>query len=183
MTDLHALLRRELDAVVADPADGDLLTRCDPWTVSDVYRHLAATFYRYDELLRRARDGRMEPPFGPDDLPAENQRAVDGFPPGLDPRRSLCEHASRFIAMATDLDELMPSHKGVWRVALQLGLGLAELAIHHDDIARARGGTYRPADDVCAAIVAAYEQLGRGSSEGGDVWAWILRASGREISG
>ena len=41
----------------SDPAADLLPTRCPPWKVLDITRHLAATVARFNRLLRQSRDG------------------------------------------------------------------------------------------------------------------------------
>ena len=72
--------RHELGAYVDDVSDGardDQPTRCSPWTVRDVTAHLAATFQRFHRMLDQGRGGDFTPPFSPEELDAENLRAVE----------------------------------------------------------------------------------------------------------
>lgn len=173
------LLRRETDAFVLEQVDPALPTRCAPWTVADVRKHIAATFYRFNELLRRGRVDNFVQPFAPDELDAENQRAIDAWPTGRDPSRAVCEQVGRFLALAVDADAPMPHQRGVIPVGLQMRWGLADVVIHHDDIAGAQGREYEPEPDVVNAIVPAYEALGGAHAPRQDRWAWILERSGR----
>jgi len=176
------LLRAEADAyitTVRDEAIVDVPTRCPPWTVSDITRHLAATFHRYVELLRRSRTGDFRPPFKPEDLAEENLRAVREF--SGDPIDAACEEVSRFISLASDPAEPMINQRGTIPVGLQMCFGIDEFAIHHDDVAAARGGTYRPSTEVVELLVETWKALTAGEvpSPGADPWAWILEKSGR----
>jgi uncharacterized protein (TIGR03083 family) len=178
------LLRSEADAyitTVRDPSAWELPTRCPPWTVLDVTRHLAATFHRYVELLRRSRTGDFRPPFKPEDLAEENLRAVEFTG---DPIDSACEEVARFISLAHDPAEPMINQRGTIPVGLQMCFGINEFAIHHDDVAAARGGTYRPSDEVVGVLVETWRALtaGESSRSGADPWRWVLERSGRSLS-
>lgn len=173
------LLRAEVDALVRYQVDATLPTRCAPWTVGDVRKHVAATFYRYNELLRRGRVQNFADPFAVEDVPAENQRAIDNWPVARDPDKAMCEQVGRFLELAVDPEALMPNQRGVIPIGLQMRWGLAELAIHHDDIARASGSTYQPEQTVVTAIVPAFEALVDLRAPADDRWAWILAESGR----
>ena len=52
------------------------------------------------------------------------------------------------------------------------------LAVHHDDLAHATGTSYRPRDDVVAALVTMYGAI-HGMPTGPDPWACLLQATGR----
>jgi len=176
------LLRNEADAYIADARVvemRDLPTRCPPWTVHDVTRHLAATFHRYVELLRRSRTGDFRPPFKPEDLAEENLRAVREFTG--DPIESACEEVARFISLASDPAEPMINQRGTIPVGLQMCFGINEFAIHHDDVAAARGSSYRPSDEVVGVLRETWKALTGGETppSGADHWAWILEHSGR----
>jgi uncharacterized protein (TIGR03083 family) len=176
------LLRAEADAYIStvkDAALWDLPTRCPPWTIQDITRHLAATFHRYVELLRRSRTGDFRPPFKPEDLAEENLRAVREF--SGDPISSACEEVARFIALADDPAEPMINQRGTIPVGLQMCFGIDEFAIHHDDVAAARGGVYRPSDEVVGVLSETWRALTGGETPPPrtDDWSWILEKSGR----
>jgi uncharacterized protein (TIGR03083 family) len=176
------LLRSEADAYIADARFVEmqpLPTRCSPWTVHDLTKHLAATFHRYVELLRRSRTGDFRAPFAPEDLAEENLRAVREF--SGDPIESACEEVARFISLVSDPDEPMINQRGAIPVGLQVCLGINEFAIHHDDLAGARGGSYRPSDEVVEVLSQTRKALKAGETPppGTDPWSWILSKSGR----
>lgn len=176
------ILRSEADAYIStvrDQSVWELPTRCPPWTVMDVTRHLAATFHRYVELLRRSRTGDFRPPFKPEDLAEENLRAVREFTG--DPITSACEEVARFISLVEDPAEPTINQRGTIPVGLQTCFGINEFAIHHDDVAVARGGTYRPSDDVVGVLIETWRALTGGEAPpgGSDAWPWILERSGR----
>jgi uncharacterized protein (TIGR03083 family) len=174
------LVRAELEAYlddVADPALRGRPTRCAPWTVSDVTAHLAMTFRRYLDRLRRSRAGKLDAPFARDDLDAENQRAVSNF--RGDAFQALEASTLRFLHMATDPDELVAHYFGPIPIGLQVLFGLNELAIHHDDVDYAGGRRYRPPSSVVRALVPVWERVLGGLPPAEDEWAAILAASGR----
>jgi uncharacterized protein (TIGR03083 family) len=180
--DTTMLVRRELLLYLeaASRADSSLPTRCPPWSVRDVTAHLAATFERYARNLERGRSGDLTPPFAPDELDAENHRAVEEFVG--DPELVLADEAERFLQLVGDLDELMPHQLGPIAVGQQLYFGLRDLAIHHDDIAAASGAAYRPGADVVDVLDEMSTKLGRygdGDRDESDLWASLLRLSGR----
>ena len=176
------LLRSEADSYITfvkDPETWGLPTRCPPWTVLDVTRHLAATFHRNVELLRRSRTGDFRAPFKPEDLAEENLRAVREF--SGDPIQFVCEEVARFISLADDPAEPMINQRGTIPVGLQMCFGINEFAIHHDDVAAARGSSYRPSDEVVGVLRETWKALTGGETprSGADHWAWTLEQSGR----
>jgi uncharacterized protein (TIGR03083 family) len=173
---LQAELGAYLDAA-GDPDVQGLPTRCRPWTVHDLTAHLAMTFKRFARLLERSRAGDLSPPFARDELAAENLRAVAGFTG--DPSAELRRWAGGLVAAATDPEEPMAHQFGPIPVGLQLLFGLDELVIHHDDLAAALGGSYRPPGPVVQALVLVWERVLGGLPPGADDWARILIASGR----
>ncbi len=175
--DTSPLIQRELMLYLeaASRTDPDLPTRCAPWTVRDVTVHLGVTFERFADMLEQGRTGDMTPPFASDELDAENLRAVAAF--GGDADIHLADQAERFLGMVGDPDEIMPHQRGPIPVGLQLLFGLADLAIHHDDIAVAAGARYQPGKDVVDALDAGYSRLGAweaGERNADDVWGSIV---------
>jgi len=168
-------------AAAADPALQHLATRCPAWTVHDLTAHLAATFRRFADQLGKANAGDLTAPFGPGDLTRENLRAVELF--RGDPRRALEQHATRFLREAGGAQpgQLMGHQRGPVPVGLQAMWGLSELAVHHDDLADATGGSYRPGDPIVAALVA-MKQAVDGFHVGDDPWLEYLRSTGRHIA-
>jgi len=175
------LLRSEADSYITDARVSEaqsLATRCPPWTVNDLTKHLAATFHRYVELLRRSRTGDFRPPFAPEDLAEENLRAVCEF--AGDPIETVCEEVARFISLVRDPEEPMINQRGTIPVGLQVCFGINEFAIHHDDLAGARGGVYRPSDEVVGVLRQTWNVLTAAETPTGtDPWGWILERSGR----
>ena len=163
-------------AAAADPGIQARRTRCLPWTVPDLTAHLAATFRRFVDQLDKARAGNLDPPFPPDQLPAVNLRAVGDF--RVDPLTELSQQARRFLGSVGRVDELIGHQRGPIPAGLQVMFGLNELAVHHDDLAHAAGGSYRPRREVVAALATMYGAV-HGMSSGPDPWASLLQATGR----
>ena len=163
-------------AEAAGPATQALPTRCPPRTVADLTAHLAATFQRFADHLDLARAGSLDAPFPPEQLSAENLRAVRDF--RGDAPRELIEQAHRFLDSVGHADEPIGHQRGPIPVGLQVMFGLNELAVHHDDLAHAVGGSYRPRREVVAALTAMHRAV-NGMPTGPDPWACLLQATGR----
>jgi uncharacterized protein (TIGR03083 family) len=180
--DVRDLAREELESYLTDASDGAILglpTRCPPWTVDDLTRHLAATARRFNEMLGQSRNGDLSPPFAPNELSNENLRAVREFGDD-DPLETLRHEAEHFLDAATDPNEVMSHQLGPITVGLQEHFLLTDIAIHHDDLAAATGGSYRPSDAAVEAIARAFAARGWfDTSEMADMWARIIAASGR----
>lgn len=171
-TELAAYLDR-----ASDPAIHHLTSACPAWTVHQVTAHLAATFERFNAMLVRARTGDLARPFDRDQLSRENLQAAEQFEG--DPLLRLEEEAARFVADSSDPGEILPHQFGPIPVGLQLVFGLNELALHHDDIARASGNRYRPGAEVVGALTVVWERALGGLQGTDDPWVDILNASGR----
>lgn len=180
-TDVRDITRAELQSYLtdaSDPAIQDVPTRCPPWTVADLTRHLAATAARFNAMLAQSRAGDLTPPFGRNELSKENLRAVREF--SGDPLARLREEAERFLSDSSDPDEIMAHQLGPIPAGLQQRFLLNDLAIHHDDLAVAIGGSYRPPDAVVDALAEVFtaHRWWRGPKNP-DTWARILFSSGR----
>jgi uncharacterized protein (TIGR03083 family) len=173
---VHRELRSYVDAATERSALS-LPTRCPPWTVLDITRHLAATFSRFNRLLEQSRAGDLSPPFPRDGLSEENLRAVAAFEG--EPTKRLEAEVARLLDAATDDSELIAHQRGPITVGLQMRFALNELAIHHDDVAIAKGGRYRPSAQVVDALVPVWMEVLGPLRGNGDPWDEILRASGR----
>jgi uncharacterized protein (TIGR03083 family) len=174
------LVRRELRAYLDDTTDRSahsLPTRCPPWTVLDITRHLAASVSRFNRLLAQSRAGDLSPPFARAGLSEENLLAVAEFEG--DPTTRLQGEIDRFLREATDESEVIAHQRGPITVGLQMRFALNELAIHHDDVAAARGRRYRPSDVVVDALIPVWMEVLGPLRRSGDPWDDILRASGR----
>jgi uncharacterized protein (TIGR03083 family) len=178
--DTVALTRREVDAYLAEMGDGALdgePSACEGWTVRDVTAHLAATFTRFDAMLRQSRAGDFSAPFAPEQLDEENERAVRDFEG--DQLTVLRESATSFLGAVGDLDEPIPHQLGTLPAALQVMFGLMDTSMHHDDALFSTGRRYRPSDDAVAAMAVAAERLFQLPPPAGDPWPLLVAGSGR----
>lgn len=172
--------RLELSRYIADVADGsldDLPTRCEPWTGRDVTIHMAETFRRFQRTLAQGRGGDFTPPFTPDELDAENLRAVAAF--AGDPIVELVAAAAGFLDAIDDLAEPVPHQLGTIPVGLEVLFGLMDLAMHHDDVLAAAGRSYQPAPESVDAILAVAERLFGMPPGLEDPWPVMVAGSGR----
>jgi len=178
--DGRAASRHELSRYLDDVADGSLdglATGCVPWTGRDVTVHLTETFRRFSRMLEQGRRGDFTPPFTPDQLDAENLRAVEGFVG--DPAVELGTAAIGFLDLVVDLDEPVPHQLGTVPAGLQVLFGLLDLALHHDDVLVPAGRRHRPEPETIAALVPVVERLFGVPPGQDDPWAVILAGSGR----
>ena len=178
--DVRDLCRAEMESYLAEASDDavrPLPTRCPPWTVDDVTRHLAATAARFNAMLARSRTGDLSPPFAPRELAEENLRAVREFEG--DPLERMRVETERFLSEANDPDERIAHQIGPVPVALQLLFLLNDIAIHHDDVSVAAGRSYTPSAKVLDAIAGMSRLFGEEPPEGQGRWSTILAASGR----
>jgi len=175
------LVRLELESYLGATGSDEtraLPTRCAPWTVRDVTAHLAATFRRFGDCLHRGRTGDFARPFQPAEISVINADAVTSFE--ADPFAELPDQVHRFLDMVGDPSEPMPHQFGVIPAGLQVSFGLSELALHRDDVESARGESYRPSDEVVAALLPVWDDaLMLSDPDEQDPWLRILRGSGR----
>lgn len=175
-----AATRNELSSYIDDVADGSLdalATRCTPWSVRDVTIHLAETFRRFQRMLDQGRSGDFTQPFTPEELDAENLRAVESFTG--DAGGALVTAVNAFLDELNGLDEPMPHQVGTLPTGLQVLFGLMDISIHHDDVLAAAGRQYRPPTETIDAIVPVAERLFGMPPDQPDPWGVILIGSGR----
>jgi hypothetical protein len=145
--------------------------------VRDLTAHLALTIRRFAEMLEKSRHGDFSPPFAPEELSAHNLQAVERF--RGDPATALALNADRFLKAVREPDELLAHQIGPIPVSLQVLFGLNELDIHHDDLAEARGSSYRPDDRVIEVLIPVHERVLGGLPPAADSWTAILANTGR----
>jgi hypothetical protein len=75
------------------------------------------------------------------------------------------------VVAVGDPEEPMAHQFGTIPVGLQLLFGVSELAIHHDDLADARGSRYQPRGAVVQALVPVWERVLGGLPPGANDWA------------
>jgi uncharacterized protein (TIGR03083 family) len=178
--DVLVSTRHEVDAYLADVGGGALdgePSACEGWSVRDVTAHLAATFTRFDAMLRQGRTGDFTAPFAPENLDDENERAVRDFEG--DPATVLRDSATSFLDAVDDPDEPVPHQLGTLPAALQVMFGLMDTSMHHDDALFSTGRRYRPSDDAVAAMAVAAERLFQLPPPTGDPWPLLVAGSGR----
>ena len=145
--------RQELWQYLDEVADGSLdglATGCVPWTGRDVTIHLAETFGRFYADARAGTARGLHPSVRPDELDAENLRAVEDFTG--DPNEALRSAADGLLDQVDDLDEPMPHQFGTIPAGLQVLFGLLDLSLHHDDVLVAGGRRHRPGPDTLEAV-------------------------------
>jgi len=182
--DALELTRRELASyldAVADDATDALPTRCAPWTVRDITIHLAETFRRFADMVAQGRAGNFAKPFAREELDAENLRAVESFDPDADAVAALREQGARFLDAVDEanVDEAVPHQMGPLPMSLQIAFGLMDLAVHHDDVEAARGGSYRPSDEAIAVMVEVGHREFGFPNDLPDPWPALIAGSGR----
>lgn len=176
------LIAIELDAYLRDAVRPELrtaTTHCESWTGDQLTAHIVETFRRFSEMLARSRSGDFSPPFEARELSQANLEAVDGF--DEDPVAALRPAVEEFCRAATEPNELMAHQFGPIPVGLQATFGLAELALHHDDLLRSTGRRYRASQLAAERIAAAYEVVMERSDllHVDDCWNALLTASNR----
>jgi uncharacterized protein (TIGR03083 family) len=172
--------RQELARYLDDVADGSLdglVTGCVPWTGRDVTVHLAETFRRFSRMLDQGRRGDFTPPFTPDELDAENLRAVEDFTG--EPVEALRSAAGRFLDEVDDLDEPVPHQLGTIPTGLLVLFGVLDLALHHDDVLVPAGRRHRPEPSTLEAVRPVIVRLFGVDPGQDDPWAVIVVGSGR----
>jgi uncharacterized protein (TIGR03083 family) len=129
---------------------------CGTWSATQLARHVAAVADWYHEWLDRARTGAAAPPFRPEDLAPENERAMATLA-GLDGP----EAVERFVMRAHGYRDRLPGAwdlpfgypRGTVTAGLHAGVAACEWHLHTWDLARSAGRGHRPSDP--AALYAA----------------------------
>lgn len=180
-SDVRDLVLAELTAYLHTAARPELRTaasRCEPWSGDQLTAHLAETFARFTRMLRQSRAGDLTAPFAPEGLDQENRRAVEEFVG--DPLAALDTEARGFCELVADPEELMAHQFGPIAVGLQMRFGLADLAIHHDDLLVGTGARYEPPPEVVDTLVTGWQSaFGFDAGRGAARWPALLSASGR----
>jgi uncharacterized protein (TIGR03083 family) len=172
----RAELQLYLDTV-HEPTTWGRPTRCEPWTVRDITRHLGATFQRFADMLEQSRTGDSSPPFAKEELDQQNLLAVDEFEGH--PEERLSSESDRFLSLIGEGDEPMAHQSGTIPVALQLLYGLNDIVFHHDDVSHAFGYRYRPHPAVVELLVPVWDHSLRALGNGKDDWHRMLTVVGR----
>lgn len=179
-------VRAEAARVIAlgrslDPTDWSAASRCEGWTVSDVYAHLAGDCDRFREWLADAERGVLVPPFPPEQFRADNAMLLETFTGVTGPQRLAAFETAfdKWIERAAALDPSTPQRhpRGTITVESQLWLAGGEFAIHGWDVADALGRAWDPPAAI-EGIVAAWSSIVAPVRDG-DPWLALLRAAGR----
>jgi hypothetical protein len=128
-------------------------------------------------MLDQGRNGDFTPPFTPDELDAENLRAVAAFTG--DASGALVTAATGFLDSLGDLDEPVPHQVGTIPAGLQVLFGLLDIAMHHDDVSAAAGRAYRPAPETIDAVVVVAERMFGMPPGQADPWLVMMAGAGR----
>lgn len=156
-------------------------SRCEAWTISDVYGHLATDFERFGEWLEESLAGATDPPFPLEQLGADNAARLEQLTgvPGPSRVAVFARAASVWLARAETLDPQTPQRhpRGAITVGTQLWWAATECAIHGWDIATALAIPWDP-PAAAASMAERYPvPLPDGEPE---PWRAILIASGRD---
>ncbi len=167
---------------------------CGKWTARDLAGHVVGVIGWYHDWLDRALDGDASPPFEPDDMDAENDRALARIDIDDGPARIelFVEKARRYAARVDDVDWDLPYGypRGTVTVGQHFGgAATVEWHVHAWDFSN---GAHRPADATELFIAAADLHLAGSDSILGrvqrrlapvaakrDPWKQMLRAIGR----
>lgn len=164
------------------PPDFDRQSKCEGWTISDVFAHLAGDFERYVEWLRAAAAGEAEPPFDRTELAADNEVLLERYAglPARDRLEAFEQAANAYINALQGVDpELAQGNPlGTMTVGEQVSWATIECAIHGWDVAAALDLDWPPPASLDRLVrvwrARRIEPLG-----GGDPWEEMLLASGR----
>jgi uncharacterized protein (TIGR03083 family) len=161
----------------------ELPSRCDLWTVSDVYAHLAGDFERYLVWLNAARAGESDPPFSRGELAADNEIILERYVglPGPERLRAFELAASEYVNAVAEVDPDMPQGNplGTITVGEQVVWATVECAIHGWDVATAVGMDW-PAPSSVDRLAEVWRRRRVEPLLGDDPWEAMLVASGRE---
>lgn len=183
--DLRAEVRRLLKlGGMLHPQDWNEASRCEGWTVADVFAHLCGDFERWDSWLDAALAGDLAEPFPLDQLAADNTLRLDAYagidPPGL--LEALERVSGVYIRRAGRVLPSVPQPhpRGTITVGDQIVWAAAECAIHGWDVASALDLHWDPPK----ALPNIYNTWLRTPlppmpEDEPDPWKAILRASGR----
>jgi uncharacterized protein (TIGR03083 family) len=177
------------------PSSGWAHPACGTWSAAQLARHVAAVAEWYHEWLDRAEAGAAAPPFHPEDLARENERAIATLA-GLDGPAAV----ERFVVRAHAYRERLPQDwdlpygypRGTVTAGLHAGVAACEWHLHAWDLARSAGRGHRPSDPAAlysaAGVCLATAQSGiKGRVAAALVpvgarlrpWEALLRRSGR----
>lgn len=167
-----------------DPDEWNAPSRCEGWTVADVFAHLCGDFDRWGQWLDAALARDLTQPFALEQLAADNERLLDQYgsvdPPGLleTLERMSDDYVGRVSGVLPSVPQ--PHPRGTITVGDQVTWAAAECAIHGWDVATALDRMWEPP----AGLPRIYNTwlhtpLPLLPEDEADPWTAILRASGR----
>ena len=183
--DLRAEVRRVLALGGAlDPDEWNVPSRCEGWSVADVFAHLAGDFARWGRWLDAALAGETDPPYPLDQQAADNALLLEEFV-GMDPTQlleALEARSAEYLGRAANVHPSVPQGhpRGLITVGDQIVWAAAECAIHGWDVATALERHW-DAPDALPRIYNIWlrSPLPELPDDEPNPWHAILRASGR----
>jgi uncharacterized protein (TIGR03083 family) len=167
-----------------DPDDWNEPSRCEGWTIGDVFAHLCGDFERWARWLGAALSGDLTQPFALEQLAADNAALLEQYA-GVDPphllvalERSAGDYINRLANVLPSVPQAHP--RGTITVGDQILWAASECALHGWDIATALDMTWEaPAGLPRIYNAWLHSPLPPLPEDEADPWTAILRASGR----
>jgi uncharacterized protein (TIGR03083 family) len=166
------------------PGAWEMPSRCDLWSISDVYAHLAGDFERYMGWLADALEGNAEPPFERGELAADNEIILERYTGVSGPERleAFVGAANQYLRAVADVDPETPQGNPMGQITVgeQVSWATVECAIHGWDVATALGVSW-PGPASADRLARIWRQRRNEPLIHDDPWVAMLAASGRDI--